>query len=101
MIVADGEVVGICSLKGAPDASGFAEIGYGVAGERRRRGHATAAVACLIALVRDWPGVLGLTAETAVGNVASQSVLEANGFGRVGTLSDAEDGDLLMWRRVF
>jgi len=101
LIVADGEVVGVCSLKGAPDATGLAEIGYGVAGERRRRGHATAAVACLIEFVRDRTSILGLTAETAVANIASQSVLEANGFGRVGTRADPDDGDLLIWRRVF
>jgi len=41
LMTADGEVVGLCSFKTAPDADGFAEIGYGVAPERRRLGHAT------------------------------------------------------------
>jgi RimJ/RimL family protein N-acetyltransferase len=101
LIVADSEVVGLCSFKGAPDADGYAEIGYGVAAERRRRGHATAAVACLVEQVRSRSGLAGLTAETAVENVASGRVLEANGFSRTGARTDPEEGEMIVWRRAF
>jgi RimJ/RimL family protein N-acetyltransferase len=101
LIVAAGEVVGLCSFKGAPDAGGFVEIGYGVCAERRRRGHAAAAVACLVGQVRRQSGLAGLTAETAVDNAASERVLEANGFNRTGARADPEDGDLIVWRRAF
>ena len=101
LMVADGGVVGLCSFKGGPDEGGFVEIGYGVAAERRRRGHATDAIACLLDRVRGQPGVTGLMAETAVDNIASSRVLEANGFMRAGSRIDPADGELLIWRRVF
>jgi RimJ/RimL family protein N-acetyltransferase len=98
LIVSAGEVVGVCSLKGGWEADGYAEIGYGIAEDRRRRGHARAAVACLIEVVRGRAGLVGLTAQTAVANAASARVLETNGFIRTGTRTDPEDGDLLIWR---
>ncbi len=36
---------------------------------------------------------------TAVDNVASQCVLDRNGFERVGTRVDPHDGELLVWRK--
>ena len=51
----------------------------------------------------DWatrePRLLVLHAETAVDNLPSQRVLEANGFADVGRRNDYEDGDLICWRR--
>ena len=83
MMVADGEVVGLCGFKGVPTADGSVEIGYGVAPARRRRGHATEAVRRLIAEARRL-GVRVVTAETEGGNGPSERVLERNGFRAVG-----------------
>ena len=97
LIVADGEVVGLCSHKTAPSADGAVEIGYAVAAERRRRGHATRAIALLILAARRDPRIRRLVAETAVGNLPSQRVLEANGFAKTGTSVDADEGEVIVW----
>ena len=98
MMIADDEVVGTCGFKTAPPPSGEVEIGYGVAPTRRRLGHATRAVAELVAQARRDVATRIVTAETAVDNVASQRVLAANGFERDGTRVDPHDGRLLRWR---
>lgn len=98
LMIADREAVGLISIKDPP-AQGSAEIGYGVAGERRRRGHAARGVALMAALARG-NGLTGLTAETLPGNLASHGVLRANGFVETGTREDADDGTLLLWRKT-
>lgn len=51
-----------------------------------------------------WAGAdqrVGLvSAETSAGNVASQRVLERNGFVRTGERVDEEDGQLICWQAV-
>ena len=83
MMVVDGEVVGLCGFKGIPKPDGSVEIGYGVAPERRRRGHATKAVCLLIARAYDL-GVRVAMAETEASNVSSERVLKRNQFRSVG-----------------
>jgi RimJ/RimL family protein N-acetyltransferase len=97
LIVADGEVVGLCNHKTAPNADGAVEIGYGVAAERRRLGYATQAVALAVRAARIDPRVRRLVAETALGNRPSQRVLEANGFAKTGTSVDDDEGDMIVW----
>ena len=97
LVVADGEVVGLCSHKTGPNADGAVEIGYGVAATRRRLGHATRAVELAIRAARSDPRIRRLVAETAVGNRPSQRVLEANGFAKTGTSVDADEGDMIVW----
>jgi RimJ/RimL family protein N-acetyltransferase len=80
----------------SPD--GAIEIGYSVAASRRRRGHASAAVSAMIECTPAL-GARSLTAATAFDNLASQRVLERNGFACVGTRSDPDDGPLRLWRR--
>jgi RimJ/RimL family protein N-acetyltransferase len=95
-----GEVVGAISFKGAVNAAGAVEIGYGVAPERRRRGYATLAIGALIELAAHGLPALSLTAETSVDNLPSQLALERNRFERVGERMDDEDGALVQWRRA-
>jgi len=99
MIVADGEVVGLCSYK-APPAEGQAEIGYGTAASRRNRGHATRAVKAIIEAARRDPALKTLIAETAAANPSSERVLEKNGFSKVGQRQDDDDGPIRLWRLV-
>jgi ribosomal protein S18 acetylase RimI-like enzyme len=99
MVVAGGEVVGLCGYKHVPTGSGRVEIGYGIAATRRRRGHATRAVAAMLETARR-DGVRVVLAETVVDNLASQRVLEHNGFERAGTRTDPEDGELILWQIV-
>jgi RimJ/RimL family protein N-acetyltransferase len=99
MAVSNGEVVGLCGYKSAPSTEGVVEIGYNVAPSRRRLGHATRAIAALVASARLDPAVRMVTAKTAVDNVASQRVLQRNGFERVGSGPDPEDGaPVVFWR---
>lgn len=98
MIVADGEAVGLCSFKDTPTAGGEVEIGYAIAASRRRRGHATRAVAALLETAKRDPSVHAVLADTLVDNIASQRVLTKNGFERIGTRVDPIDGELVTWR---
>jgi RimJ/RimL family protein N-acetyltransferase len=99
MMVADGEVVGLCGIKAPPSREGEIEIGYGVAASRRRRGHATAAVGAIIQAARRDPAIRAIIALTALGNAASQRALDRNGFERVGLQADPDDGDVFCWRK--
>jgi RimJ/RimL family protein N-acetyltransferase len=100
LIVSDQEIVGLCGYKNAPDPDGEAEIGFGIAPSRRRRGYATAAVSALVERARADPSIRSLTAETAVTNLASQRVLERNGFRISGARRDPADGEMLFWKLV-
>jgi RimJ/RimL family protein N-acetyltransferase len=98
LMTADGEVVGLCGYKVPPNAERSVEIGYGVAPERRRRGHATRAVSLLVEAARSDDRVSVLTAETALANLPSQRVLIANGFKDVGRGMDDDEGETIVWR---
>jgi RimJ/RimL family protein N-acetyltransferase len=96
MIVRNGEVVGLCSYK-RPPAQGRVEIGYGTAPQLRERGIATAAVAVIAQIASADHVIEALTAETSSNNLASQRVLEKNGFVRTGRRMDDEDGEVIGW----
>lgn len=91
-----GQAAGLCSITRLP-SQGEVNIGYGVAPYSHGRGIATRAVSALVRWAQADPRVSRLTAETSVDNIASQRVLERNGFAIVGTWTDAEDGELLCW----
>jgi RimJ/RimL family protein N-acetyltransferase len=97
LVVENGEVVGMCSLKNAPCDRGSVEIGYGIAPARQRTGAATRAVAEVLAWAKTDARVAKVTAQTAVENAASHKVLERNGFTQTGHRHDEEDGKLLCW----
>ncbi len=99
LIIDDGAVVGLMSLV-VPYAQRTIRIGYGVAPDFSGRGVATRAVAELLAWVRLDPRVDRVTAETSTSNIASQLVLTRNGFARIGTRFDEEDGDLIVWQAL-
>jgi RimJ/RimL family protein N-acetyltransferase len=98
LIMDGGEAVGLCSIIKPANESGDAEIGYGIAESRRKRGHATRAIRLMIVEVLRDPKVRGIVAGTAVANVPSQRVLEESGFVKTGTRHDEEDGDVFVWR---
>ena len=76
------------------------EIGYGVAESRRKRGHATRAVAAMLDHARADPTCFGRRrCHDRVANLASQRALERNGFVRTGTSYDPDDGELVFWWR--
>lgn len=97
MIVSDGEIVGLISITRLPK-NGEIHIGYGIAPTRQSQGHATSAVAALLAWAAMDERVTSVSAETGLDNIASQRVLERNGFARIGERHDPEDGPLICWR---
>ena len=96
-IIAGGEVVGLCSITRPPN-DGEVHIGYGVGETRQGRGYARQAIADVLAWGRADPRVLQISAETGDDNIPSQRVLQRNGFVRIGTRIDAEDGPVICWR---
>jgi RimJ/RimL family protein N-acetyltransferase len=97
LILEDSVILGLCSLLAPPDKSGSAPIGYGIAPAYRGQGTGTKAIADIVIWARQNPAINALTAETAISNIPSQKILESNGFTRIGTRHDADDGDLYCW----
>ena len=81
----DGIRVGDLCFKGL-DASGTAEIGYGILEEYQGQGYASEAVEAAVAWALQQPGVARVEAETEPDNRASQRVLEKCGFLPTGTV---------------
>ncbi|HET7334588.1 MAG TPA: GNAT family N-acetyltransferase [Rhizomicrobium sp.] len=98
MIVDDGEIAGTVGYKHPPGKDHVVEIGYGLAESRRRLGHATRAVAALMAYAHDDPAVSCVVAKTHTDNVPSQKVLEKNGFENLGPYTDPVHGEVILWR---
>lgn len=96
LIISNDEIVGLCSVVKMP-ADRAIHIGYGIAETRRRKGHASRAVAEIVSWARGDDRISTCHAETSVNNIASQRVLEANGFVRTGVRNDPEDGELICW----
>jgi RimJ/RimL family protein N-acetyltransferase len=97
LIVEDDEVAGLCSIT-RPPTERLIDIGYGVAPTRQDRGIAGRAIGALLDWARADPRIDLVTAETATANLASQRVLERNGFVPYGERVDEEDGPLIRWR---
>jgi ribosomal-protein-alanine N-acetyltransferase len=84
-----GEVVGRVTLSSIiRGAFQSCSVGYWVGAEAGGRGLATAAVGDVVRLAFDDLGLHRVQAETLLHNVASQRVLERNGFVRYGVAPD-------------
>lgn len=83
-----GELVGICSFKGRPDAAGSVEISYSVLASHQGRGFATEAVRRLVGWAFSHHNVNEVCAETLPYLVKSIGVLEKNGFRHAGRGSE-------------
>lgn len=92
----DQRAVGLLGTKGPP-VGGEVEIGYGFVPDVWGQSFATESVAGLVVLLSRWPDVVRVTAEAAQSNVASQRVLDHNGFAQVGVRYDPNEGKLLLW----
>jgi RimJ/RimL family protein N-acetyltransferase len=83
------ELVGMCSFKGRPDASGSVEISYAILPDHQDRGLATEAVRKLVGWAFSHHNVNEVSAETFPHLVKSIRVLEKNGFRREGRGSES------------
>ena len=88
-------VVGFGGYKGPP-VDRHVEIGYSVAPDHRRRGHATAAVDHFVASART-RGVAAVCAHTMAEDNPSTRILARAGFTMVGEMVDDEVGDVWRW----
>ena len=75
----DGSAVGGIGFFGPPDGTGTVEFGYGLVPSARGAGLATEAVELALQHAAD-NGARAVVADTDITNVASQRVLEKNGF---------------------
>jgi len=88
-------VVGFGGYKGPPVA-GEVEIGYSIAPDWRRQGHATSAVAQLISRAAR-RGVQLVSAHTLAEESPSTRILTRAGFVRTEVFADEELGDVWRW----
>lgn len=92
-------MVGDLCFVGEPNEAGEVEIGYGTYDEFQQKGYMTEALAGMIRWASTQPAVEAIVAGTEKNNVASFTVLEKNGFVKVG-----ETETLWNWRlplRIF
>lgn len=92
-------LVGTVGFKGPPDAQGAVEVGYSVVASHWRLGIATEAVGAVLGWAGRRPGVRRMRAHTLAGDPASAGVLRKNGFARVGTVTDPDDGEVDRYER--
>jgi [ribosomal protein S5]-alanine N-acetyltransferase len=79
--------VGMIGFKGAPNAEGAVEVGYGIDEKQRNKGYMTEAVKALSEWAFSQPGCRAVTA-TSVSNPASEKVLQKAGFIKTGVTGD-------------
>jgi [ribosomal protein S5]-alanine N-acetyltransferase len=77
---ADRQMVADLCFVGEPNADGEIEIGFGTYEQHQGHGYMTEAVTGMIKWVREQTGVKSIFAQTEMGNFASMSVLQKNGF---------------------
>lgn len=77
---AERQMVADLCFVGEPNAEGEIEIGFGTYEQHQGHGYMTEAVTGMIKWVREQTGVKSIFAQTEMGNFASMSVLQKNGF---------------------
>jgi RimJ/RimL family protein N-acetyltransferase len=93
-------VIGSAGFKGAPDASGMVELGYGIVPAYEGRGYATEVATMLVAWAFASGEVRVVRAHTLPETNASTRVLGKCGFGFEGEVEDPEDGRVWRWERL-
>ncbi len=89
----DRVVVGSADFKAPPDENGAVELGYGLGDGFTGNGYMTETVRKMCAWALAHSGVSAVVAETERGNLASQHILERNGF------AVYKEGETLWWRK--
>jgi RimJ/RimL family protein N-acetyltransferase len=93
-------VIGSIIFHGKPDASGVAEVGYGVEESWQGKGVATEGTRAAVEWALEQPGVREVTATTPPWHMASIRVLEKSGLVRVGTEEHETLGEVLRFSRL-
>ncbi len=95
---ADGQAVGTCAFKAAPDPAGTVEIAYMTFPAFEQRGHASAMAGLLFDIARA-AGAPLVVAHTLPEENASTRALRRNSFVHAGETIDPEDGLIWRWER--
>ena len=95
-----GIVIGSAGFKGAPDASGMVEVGYGIVPAYEGRGYATEVTKMLVTWAFASGQVRVVRAHTLPEANASTRVLGKCGFGFEGEVVDPEDGRVWRWEKM-
>jgi ribosomal-protein-alanine N-acetyltransferase len=93
-------VIGSVGFKGPPDKAGMVEIAYGIVPGFQGRGYATEAAQAGIAFAFGRDEVRVIRAHTLPTPNASTRVLAKCGFGRIGEVTDPEDGVVWRWEKM-
>lgn len=93
----DHTLLGMGGYKGAPDAVGMVEIGYGVAHAYRNQGYASEAARALLDYAFTHPEVQRVWAHTLPEVNYSTKVLEKCGMHCLGSIHDDEEGEVWRW----
>ncbi|NCB21926.1 MAG: N-acetyltransferase [Deltaproteobacteria bacterium] len=93
-----GQTMGTASFIATDDAD-VVEIGYGTANEFQGLGVASRGIAQMLAQAQAYNCAKSYIAKTASGNLASQRVLEKNGFAPCCKIIDPEDGEIVLWSK--
>lgn len=92
----EGEIVGTCAFKSAPQA-GRVEIAYYTFAPYEGRGYATRMARQLVAMALERDPALTLTAHTLPAQSASTVILVRLGFMKAGESRDPDDGIVWSW----
>ena len=92
----DGRLVGSAAYKGKP-TNGSVEIAYGTFEDLRQQGIGTRICRELVDLALRTDPQIRITARTLPEKNFSTRILEKNGFFRLGTVDDLEDGEVWEW----
>ena len=95
--VTDGnQIVGSAAFKGRP-IDNQVEISYGTLERFRKKGIGTGTCKLLVDLALQTDPSVKITARTLSLKNYSTRILEKNGFERIGTMLDPEDGEVWEW----
>jgi len=94
----DGQAVGTCAFKFAPDADGEVELAYMTFPAFERRGHATEMAGALTRIAAAGGAAMAI-AHTLPQENASNRALGRNGFTLAGEVEDPEDGPVWRWEK--
>lgn len=92
----DGKLVGSAAYKGKP-VNNKIEIAYGTMPQHQNKGIGTAICKVLVELALQNDANLIITARTLPENNYSTKILKKNHFKLLGTVIDAEDGEVWEW----
>ncbi len=90
---ADKMFIGAADFKGAPNAAGEVELGYGLNKIFQGQGYMTEAVEALCQWAKEQPGVRHIMAQTELANIESESILQKCGF-----QADSKNAKTITWR---